>query len=115
GLRAKAAAGTPYHVILMDVQMPVLDGYEATKVIRKDADEAVRKVLIIAMTASAIHGDREKCLAAGMNDYLAKPVRADVLRKKLEAYVGDAAGALPRSAHGRQGSQGSLGDRNGVG
>lgn len=115
GLREKAAAGTPYHVILMDVQMPILDGYEATKVIRKDADEAVRKVLIIAMTASAIHGDREKCLAAGMNDYLAKPVRADVLRKKLEAYVGDAAGVLPRSAHGRQASQGSLGDRNGVG
>lgn len=91
GLREKAMAGTPYHVILMDVQMPILDGYEATKVIRKDLDEAVRKVLIIAMTASAIHGDREKCLAAGMNDYLAKPVRGDVLRRKLEAYVGLAA------------------------
>ncbi|SPO03892.1 related to histidine kinase tcsA protein [Cephalotrichum gorgonifer] len=88
GLREKAASGRPYHVILMDVQMPILDGYEATKIIRKDADEAVRKVLIIAMTASAIHGDREKCLAAGMNDYLAKPVRADVLKRKLEAYVG---------------------------
>ncbi|CAI4218210.1 unnamed protein product [Parascedosporium putredinis] len=44
------------------------------------------------MTASAIHGDREKCIAAGMNDYLAKPVRSDVLRKKLEAYVGLAVG-----------------------
>lgn len=88
GLREKADAGVPYHVILMDVQMPILDGYEATKVIRKDTNEAVKKVLIIAMTASAIHGDREKCLAAGMNDYLAKPVRGDVLRKKLEAYVG---------------------------
>lgn len=92
GLREKAAEGKPYHVILMDVQMPILDGYEATKVIRKDPIEAVRKVLIIAMTASAIHGDREKCIAAGMNDYLAKPVRSDVLRKKLEAYVGLAAG-----------------------
>lgn len=91
GLRTKANAGVPYHVILMDVQMPILDGYEATKVIRKDVNEAVRKVLIIAMTASAIHGDREKCLAAGMNDYLAKPVRGDVLRKKLEAYVGPTA------------------------
>lgn len=115
GLRDKAAAGTPYHVILMDVQMPILDGYEATKVIRKDEDDAVRKVLIIAMTASAIHGDREKCLAAGMNDYLAKPVRADVLRRKLEAYVGDAAGFVGRAAHGRQGSEGAIGDRNGVG
>jgi CheY-like chemotaxis protein len=95
GLRRRAAEGRPYHVILMDVQMPILDGYEATKVIRKDSDEAVRKVLIIAMTASAIHGDREKCLAAGMNDYLAKPVRSDVLKKKLEAYVGHSEDASP--------------------
>lgn len=87
GLRAKATEGKPYHVVLMDVQMPVLDGYEATKLIRKDSLEAVRKVLVIAMTASAIQGDREKCLAAGMNDYLAKPVRSDVLRRKLDAYL----------------------------
>ena len=95
GLRRRAAEGRPYHVILMDVQMPILDGYEATKVIRKDSNEEVRKVLIIAMTASAIHGDREKCLAAGMNDYLAKPVRSDVLKKKLEAYVGHSEDASP--------------------
>ncbi|KAB5582746.1 hsp90-like protein [Coniochaeta sp. 2T2.1] len=88
GLRRKALEGTPYHVILMDVQMPVLDGYEATKLLRNDPIEAVRKILVIAMTASAIQGDREKCLAAGMNDYLAKPVRSDVLKKKLETYLG---------------------------
>ncbi|KAF9870174.1 hsp90-like protein [Colletotrichum karsti] len=87
GLRQKAKEGRPYHVVLMDVQMPVLDGYEATKMIRKDSIDAVRKVLVIAMTASAIQGDREKCLAAGMNDYLAKPVRSEVLRKKLDTYV----------------------------
>ncbi|KAG6002085.1 hypothetical protein E4U21_003465 [Claviceps maximensis] len=87
GLRQKALDGEPYHIVLMDVQMPVLDGYEATKLIRKDAIEAVRQVLVIAMTASAIQGDREKCLAAGMNDYLAKPVRSDVLKRKLDAYV----------------------------
>ncbi|RDA92245.1 hypothetical protein CP533_5691 [Ophiocordyceps camponoti-saundersi (nom. inval.)] len=87
GLRQKAREGKPYHIVLMDVQMPVLDGYEATKLLRRDAMEAVRKVLVIAMTASAIQGDREKCLAAGMNDYLAKPVRSDVLRRKLDAYV----------------------------
>jgi hypothetical protein len=69
------------------VQMPVLDGYEATKLIRKDPIEAVRKILVIAMTASAIQGDREKCLAAGMNDYLAKPVRSEVLKRKLDAYL----------------------------
>lgn len=86
-LRQKANEGKPYHIVLMDVQMPVLDGYEATKLIRKDPLDAVRNILVIAMTASAIQGDREKCLAAGMNDYLAKPVRSDVLKKKLDAYL----------------------------
>ncbi len=86
-LRQKAAEGQPYHVILMDVQMPVLDGYEATKLIRKDPIEAVRTILVIAMTASAIQGDREKCLAAGMNDYLAKPVKSEVLNRKLDTYI----------------------------
>ncbi|KAK4189996.1 Two-component system protein A [Podospora australis] len=88
GLREKAKQGVPYHIILMDVQMPVLDGYEATKLLRNDPVDSVRKVLVIAMTASAIQGDREKCLAAGMNDYLAKPVRCEVLKKKLDAYLG---------------------------
>ncbi|KAL7623945.1 Chk1 protein kinase [Parahypoxylon ruwenzoriense] len=87
GLRQKAKEGTPYHVVLMDVQMPVLDGYEATKLLRKDPIEDVRKVLVIAMTASAIQGDREKCLASGMNDYLAKPVKADLLKRKLDTYT----------------------------
>ncbi|KAL2358534.1 putative histidine kinase HHK1p [Cryomyces antarcticus] len=67
--------GKPFHLVLMDVQMPVLDGYNATRQIRKHPDPAVREVLVIAMTASAIRGDREKCLEAGMNNYLAKPVR----------------------------------------
>jgi signal transduction histidine kinase/CheY-like chemotaxis protein len=87
GLRQHAKDGTPYHIILMDVQMPVLDGYEATKLLRKDPIDAVRKILVIAMTASAIQGDREKCLASGMNDYLAKPVRSGVLKKKLDQYL----------------------------
>ena len=67
--------------------MPVLDGYDATRLIRVDEDPAVRSVLIIAMTASAIRGDREKCLEAGMNNYLAKPVRAAVLKSMLEEYL----------------------------
>ncbi|KAL2265429.1 hypothetical protein VTJ83DRAFT_6529 [Remersonia thermophila] len=92
GLRARAREGRPYHIILMDVQMPVLDGYEATRLLRGDELEEVRKVLVIAMTASAIQGDREKCLEAGMDDYLAKPVRSEVLRKKLEAYLKRPAG-----------------------
>ncbi len=87
GLRRRALEGQPYHIVLMDVQMPVLDGYEATKLLRRDEIEVVRRVLVIAMTASAIQGDREKCLAAGMNDYLAKPVKADLLRRKLDTYT----------------------------
>ncbi|CZR57959.1 related to histidine kinase tcsA protein [Phialocephala subalpina] len=86
-LRQKGKEGIPYHLILMDVQMPVLDGYGATRLLRKDPIEAVRSILVIAMTASAIQGDREKCLEAGMNDYLAKPVRSNVLKKKLDQYI----------------------------
>lgn len=92
-LRRKSAENQPFHLVLMDVQMPVLDGYAATEAIRKDDDPAVRGVLIIAMTASAIRGDREKCLQAGMNNYLAKPVRAAVLKSMLEDYL-----ARPRTA-----------------
>ena len=86
-LRRKSHEKEPFHLVLMDVQMPVLDGYDATKLIRKDEDPAVNGVLIIAMTASAIRGDREKCLQAGMNNYLAKPVRAAVLKSMLEDYL----------------------------
>jgi len=87
GIRKMAKEGRPYHMILMDVQMPVLDGYEATKLLRKDSDNNVRGILVIALTASAIEGDREKCLASGMNDYLAKPVRLALLKKKLGEYM----------------------------
>jgi len=79
--------GNPFHLVLMDVQMPVLDGYNATRAIRKHPDPRVSDILVIAMTASAIRGDREKCLEAGMNNYLAKPVRADTLKQMLESYL----------------------------
>ena len=111
GLREKARLGRPYHIILMDVQMPVLDGYEATKLLRCDELESVRKVLVIAMTASAIQGDREKCLAAGMDDYLAKPVRTEALKKKLDAYL--LGGPTTNGAGG--GPAGSPGDGGGGG
>lgn len=86
-LRHRSSENNPFHLVLMDVQMPVLDGYDATRLIRADKDPAVRGVLIIAMTASAIQGDKEKCLEAGMNNYLAKPVRAAVLKSMLEDYL----------------------------
>lgn len=86
-LQRASKIGNPYHLVLMDVQMPVLDGYNATRAIRKDEDRRVREVLVIAMTASAIRGDREKCLEAGMNDYLAKPVRQAALKEMLDEYL----------------------------
>ena len=86
-LRRHSSAGQPFHIVLMDVQMPNLDGYDATKLVRKDDDPNVRKVIVIAMTASAIRGDRERCLEAGMNNYLAKPVRFGVLKTMLESYL----------------------------
>jgi len=88
-------AGTPFHLVLMDVQMPNMDGYDATREIRQHTDPRVRDILVIAMTASAIRGDREKCLEAGMNNYLAKPVRADTLKQMLESYLHQPARTIP--------------------
>ncbi|KAF2211338.1 hypothetical protein CERZMDRAFT_85507 [Cercospora zeae-maydis SCOH1-5] len=94
-LARASADGHPFHLVLMDVQMPVLDGYNATREIRKHDDPRVRDILVIAMTASAIRGDREKCLEAGMNNYLAKPVRADTLKQMLESYLHQPAKSIP--------------------
>lgn len=87
GEQAVAASLTRhYAAILMDCHMPVMDGFEATRTIRA-RDAAGRRVPIIAMTAGALHEDRERCFAAGMDDYISKPVDVDVLGQTLARWV----------------------------
>jgi signal transduction histidine kinase/CheY-like chemotaxis protein len=87
GLQAiEAALATPFEAVLMDVQMPTMDGYAATGEIRRREGES-RHTPIIAMTATASDEERARCLAAGMDDYLAKPMRLEEVAEKLSTWV----------------------------
>jgi CheY-like chemotaxis protein len=91
-----ALRGNTYDLVLMDCQMPNLDGFQATQEIRRfeqaghDGQSGPR-VPIVAMTANALEGDRERCLASGMDDYLAKPVKHDQLEQTIERWTGRSA------------------------
>jgi CheY-like chemotaxis protein len=92
GLAAlEALERTSYDLVLMDVQMPRMDGYEATRALRAREDED--RTLVIAMTANAVAGERERCLEAGMDDFLTKPVDLDELNRTLARWF-DGDGAL---------------------
>lgn len=75
-----------FDLVFMDIQMPQMDGYQATHLIRQQPK--TKNLPIIAMTAHAVKGDREKCLAAGMDDYISKPIKADVLSQLVTKYLG---------------------------
>jgi signal transduction histidine kinase len=83
-LEAVTAGG--FDLVLMDVQMPEMDGYEATAAIRAHPDQAMASLPIVALTAHATASDRDRCLAAGMNGFLTKPLRLDALRTELERF-----------------------------
>jgi signal transduction histidine kinase/CheY-like chemotaxis protein/HPt (histidine-containing phosphotransfer) domain-containing protein len=76
-----------YSLILMDCQMPEIDGFEASSTIRRNEENSGRHIPIVAMTANAVKGDRERCLAAGMDDYISKPVDPDELKRILERWL----------------------------
>jgi CheY-like chemotaxis protein len=87
GRKALAALdGENFDVVLMDVQMPEMDGFETTSAIRVRERDTGKHLPIIAMTAHAMQGDRERCLAAGMDSYIAKPIRARELIELLEKF-----------------------------
>ncbi|MCP5160550.1 MAG: response regulator [Hahellaceae bacterium] len=77
-----------YDAVLMDCHMPIMDGYEATRAIRKDLE--INDLPIIAVTANVMHGDREKCFSAGMNDYITKPYERHVLLEVLDKWINQA-------------------------
>ena len=90
GIQAvQAASSIDYDLILMDCQMPEMDGYQATTEIRKLEASSHSHVPIVALTAHAMPGDREKCIESGMDDYIAKPYTLAILGAGLRKWLGE--------------------------
>lgn len=89
GREAAAMSEEGFDIILMDVQMPMMNGFEATSLIRQRESTTNRRTPIVAMTAHAMKGDRERCLEAGMDDYVSKPIRAEALFKAMKNVIPD--------------------------
>jgi two-component system sensor histidine kinase/response regulator len=105
----RALARTDYALVLMDCQLPDLDGYEATRLIRWPATQVRNhEIPIVAMTAHAMAGDRELCLAAGMNDYLSKPIDRKALGRAIERWAPRAGAASESPETGGGGSLASM-------
>jgi CheY-like chemotaxis protein len=83
----EAYAADEFDLILMDCRMPVMDGYEATSAIRQLEEFTGRHIPIIGITAYALEGDREKCLAVGMDDYITKPLSLDAFKAMLMRWL----------------------------
>jgi PAS domain S-box-containing protein len=84
---SRAKGASRYDLVLMDIQMPVMNGLEATECIRNSTDVHDKNIPIIAMTANAMSGDRERCLESGMDDYISKPINQKVLFEVLEHHL----------------------------